>query len=103
MGSEEDKVVIDSAGQPQESGHVRTIFVFTDLPKHLEYRVGSMALLQEGTEIEFDLSLKNPSDPGKFRKVSGPYVVSRRILRYSTSRAGMMGLTQFLELTPAPR
>lgn len=81
-------------------GSVRTVFVFLDLPRHVEYRVMDMPLMDEGAIIEFDTSLRDPRDPKRVRTVSGPYRIQRRVLRYSTSRPGMMGLTQFLELDP---
>jgi len=80
-------------------GKVRTVFVFLDLPRHVEYRAGDLPLIPEKTVVEFDVSLRNPRDVSKVRKVSGPYSVTRRILRYS-SRPGLSGLTQFLEWSP---
>jgi len=81
-------------------GKIRTVFVFLDLPRHVEYRVGDMPLLPEGTVVEFDTCLRSLNDAKKVRKVSGPYSVSRRVLKYSTSRVGLMGLTQYLEWSP---
>jgi hypothetical protein len=83
-------------------GNVRTVFVFTDLPVHIEFRAGDLPLLEEKTVLEFDLTIKNPRDPKKTRKIEGPYRVERRILKYETGRESLAGLTQYLEWKPAP-
>ena len=82
---------------------VRTFFVFTDLPFHYEYRAQNMPLLPKGVLIEFDLDLRDPERRDLMRRVDGPYVVSATKVVYSTKRPSRMGLTQFLELSPAPK
>ncbi len=47
-----------------------------------------------------DTSLRNIRDLTKVRRVSGRYVVTGRLLKYSTVRRGLMGLTQYLEWAP---
>lgn len=87
-------------GRSDGSGGVRTVIVFLDLPVHFEFRAGSMPLLPEGAEIVFDpMTVRSAKHPGRTRTVSGPYLVERRVLRYG-SRAGLSGLTQFLEMKP---
>ena len=78
---------------------VRTFFIFTDLPQHLEYRAGEMPLIPEWQTITLDLSLRNPRNPTKVRRVQGDYQVSKQILKYSSSDRKRMGLTQYLELS----
>ncbi len=81
-------------------GGVRTFFVFTDLPKHVEYRVHPMPLLPEGTILRIDrIPLKDPKDPRRIRVVEGEYCVMNRRLVYSSV---MSGLLQYLELAPLP-
>jgi len=89
-----------AAGSGASDGRVRTVFVFLDLPRHVEYRMGELPILSKGTVVEFDVSLRSPSDVKRVRKVSGPYSVVRQVLKYSTSRVGLMGLTQYLEWGP---
>ncbi|OPZ36905.1 MAG: hypothetical protein BWY99_01962 [Synergistetes bacterium ADurb.BinA166] len=79
---------------------MRTVLVFTDQAKHLEYRAGSMPLLEEKTVLDFDIQHGAHGPARKPLKISGAYRVSRRVLRYTTSRASLMGLTQYLELEP---
>lgn len=79
------------------SGNTRTVFVFLDLPIHLEHRAGELPLLAEGTIVEFDLEIKNPRDPAKKRHIQGPHEVVRSILKYATGRPGLPGLTQYVE------
>lgn len=79
-------------------GSVRTFFVFTDLPKHIEYRVHPMPLLPEGTVLRIDrIPLRDPADRRRVRIVEGEHRVMNRRLVYSTSS----GLLQYLELAPA--
>jgi hypothetical protein len=74
---------------------IKTYFIFTDLPVHLEYRVHDLPLMQEKTIINFNISLKHPKDPTRIRAVNGEYTVSRNKLMYSSD-----GLVQYLELSP---
>lgn len=83
---------------------MRTVIVFLDLPVHYEFRAGSMPLLPEGTEIVFEaMTLRNPKDRTKTRTVDGAYSVERRVLRFGSSRPGLAGLTQYLEMRPASK
>ena len=82
------------------SGNVRTVFVFTDLPRHIEFRAGELPLLAEGTIVEFNIELKNPRDPKKVRRVEGRHKIVRAVLKYETERASASGLTQYLEWKP---
>jgi hypothetical protein len=79
------------------SGNVRTVFVFTEIPRHIEFRAGDLPILEEGTIVEMKLTIKNPRDPTKVRLVEGPHKVVRSILKYETGRASLGGLTQYLE------
>lgn len=90
----------EKSDQLETGSTVRTFLVFMDLPVHYEYRVHDMPILPEGMEIEFDTVLTNPSDPTLKRRVTGPYCVSRRKIRYSTNQPSKLGLTQYLELSP---
>lgn len=80
---------------------MRTVFIFVDLPIHVEFRAADSPLLEEGAVIEFDLVLTDPKNSKRTRKVEGPYEVKTRKLKYSTDRPGFIGLTQYLELTPS--
>jgi hypothetical protein len=81
------------------SGNVRTFFVFTDLPRLIEYRAGEMPLIPSGN-IELDIALKNPKFPNRTVRIKGMYKIVHQKLMYSTVRAGKMGLSQYLELAP---
>lgn len=82
------------------SGLVRTFFVFTNLPRHIEWRAAEMPVLHKGLVLELDIALKNPRHPARTRRVSGPHKITGVKLVYSTSRPEAMGLTQYLELAP---
>jgi hypothetical protein len=77
---------------------VKTFLIFTDLPKHIEWRVSDFPILQEGESIDFDMNLINPRDTKRTRKISGSYIISRRVLKYSTTKPS--GFSQYLELIP---
>lgn len=78
-------------------GSLRTYLIFTDLPKHIEYRVHDMPLMPEKASIRFDrVSLRDPSNPRRVRVVDGDHHVLHRRLVYS----GTSGLLQYLELAP---
>ena len=79
------------------SGGIRTVFIFMDLPIHIEFRVGDCPILEKGTVVEFNAILKNPRDSSKSRHIEGPYEVNRSVLKYETGRAGFLGLTQYIE------
>lgn len=81
-----------------ESGSVRTYLVFQDLPVHVEYRIGDMPLIPEGTVICFKVNLKHPRDPKRIRKIDGSYEIVKRRLVYSLEKPGSQGLSQYLEL-----
>lgn len=82
-------------------GGVKTFFVFTDLPKHVEYKVHPMPLVPEGTVLRIDrVSLRDPADPRRVRIVEGEHRVVNRRLVYSASST-LSGLLQYLELAPA--
>lgn len=83
----------------KENQLVRSYFIFTDLPIHVEYAAGLLPLLDEGRVINFELSLKNPKHPKKVREVNGAYLVSKVKLTFAT-RDQKLGLTQYIELTP---
>ncbi len=85
-----------------DSNLIRTFFVFTDVPKHLELRVGGIPLLTEGTLVEFDLALRNPRNINKTRRIYGIYKLTKRILKFSSSIPGKSGLTQYIEWSPTP-
>jgi len=77
-----------------QSGIFATFFVFVDLPKHIEFRSQDLPILKEGTFMDFNISIRNPKDPKKVRKIEGLHLVSRSILKYGGKRPG---LTQYLE------
>lgn len=93
---------LDRSGSSAAGAPVRTVFVFTDVPWHGELRAGDLPLLEEGTIMEFDLKVSNSADRTKRKHVLGSYVVSRRSLKFSGSRIGKQGMTQYLEWTPVP-
>lgn len=86
----------EKSGASRE-GSVRTVFVFLDLPRHVEFRAGDLPLMEEGLEMEFDLSITSPKDPRKTRRIEGKYKVVRRALKFNGNRPGMKGMTQYLE------
>lgn len=94
--------MLKTPGAVSGGGNVRTVFVFTDLPVHIEFRAGELPLLVQGTVVEFNVVLKNPRDSTKSRRIEGPYKVHRSVLKYETGRVGMAGLTQYLEWKPVP-
>ena len=83
----------------EETGNVRTVFVFLDLPFHFEFRAGSLPLINKDVEIIFEsMTLKSPKAPGKSRTIEGSYIVERRILRFGSLKPSFSGLTQYLEM-----
>jgi len=84
------------------SSSVRTFFVFIDLPQHIEFRAGEMPLISKGTELELDMALRNPRNPKKVKRIQGVHNVVRSVLKYSSTRPPMMGLSQYLELAEGP-
>lgn len=82
---------------PSKEGSVRTVFVFLDLPRHIEFRAGDLPLMEEGLVMEFDLSITSPKDPRRTRKIEGKYRVVRRALKFNGNRPGLKGMTQYLE------
>lgn len=82
------------------SGVVRTVFVFLDLPVHLEFRALQMPLVPEGLVIEFDdMKIRDPAGrPGREWTIQGPHRVARRKCVYSSRRPSLSGLTQYLEM-----
>ncbi len=82
------------------SGCVRSVFIFTDLPRHIEFRAGNLPRLERGLEIEFDLTLKNPHDSQKSRHIEGFYRAKRVVMKYSTGKPSISGLTQYIEWEP---
>ena len=81
-------------------GNIRTFFIFLDLPQHLEFRAGEMPIMSSGDHIELDIALKHPRNHKKMRKINGKYLINQRILKYSSGRSNLMGLSQYLELKP---
>lgn len=79
---------------------VRTVFIFRDLPVHMEFRAGQLPILPLGTVLEFDLVLKDPKDKRRSRHITGPYGVASRKLAYSATRPEVSGITQYLEFEP---
>ncbi len=85
--------------------------MFLDVPKHVEFRVDGFPLMREGDVVDMDLDLKEPpvrdvtsgKPPRKPFEVRGPYVVKRRLLRYSNRVASKTGFTQYLEMEPEGR
>ena len=75
-------------------GSVKTFYVFTDLPRHVEFRVQDMPVLEVGCVVEFDLMVRNPKDTGKTFPIIGAHVVKRRVLKHGGKAPG---LVQFLE------
>lgn len=74
-----------------------TFLVFTDLPKHIEYRALPMPVLEDGGVIRFDrMRLVDPTDRKRVRFVEGEYEILHRRLVYNTTS----GLLQYLELGP---
>jgi hypothetical protein len=82
----------------QGSG-VRTFFIFTEFPSHVEHRVADMPLLPEGTTIHLSMSVRDPRT-GQVVAVQGPHEVASRKLVFNTTRQSLMGLSQYLELAP---
>src|SRR5580704_15629459 len=80
------KVRVNSLSPQYGSGSVRTIFIFTDLPKHIEFRAGNCPLLNIVITMEFDLLIQNPQEP-KSRKIVGSHIIERIILKYDNLRA----------------
>lgn len=81
-------------------GLVRTFLVFLKLPKHVEFRVGDMPILNKGTVLEIDVSIFNPKFRERTVRIRGPHLIERSRLVLSNSKPGLMGLTQYFELSP---
>ena len=87
------QTIVDS----NQTNSIRTYTVFLDLPKHIEYRVVNLPLLQVNDVVEFDLKVKDPRNLEKVWKVNGPHYVLKRILKYCSDNSKLSGLTQYLE------
>ena len=83
--------------------YLRTVIVFTDVPKHIEFRVSDWPLLDEGVVIEMDVELKNPKDPSRVRKIQGEYVVEKKRNKHSSKSGSTNGFTQYLEMGPVEK
>lgn len=83
-------------GGPGGSGLVRTFLVFVDLPVHIEFRAHPMPIMSKGLILDFDMTLTNPVDRRRKRKIDGPHEVCDVRLKYSSGPPE--GLSQYLEL-----
>lgn len=81
----------------QRGSGTQTYFVFLDLPQHLEILAGYLPLMDEGTEVEFDLSIRNPKNPSLTKKILGFYYIDRRVLNWKNSSKRKSGLIQYIE------
>lgn len=79
---------------------IRTVFIFIDLPIHFELRSEPLPILEKGTVIEFELLRINDPGAGRSKTISGPYVITRVKLVYSSKRPSLLGLTQYVEMLP---
>ena len=70
----------------------RTYFVFKEFPKYIEFRASDMPLLTAGLLVFFDVSIINPRDPTKKRRIYGNHELVNVILRYGGKHDG---LTQY--------
>lgn len=101
MAQEDRKREVRVGGSRDESsGLIRTFYVFLNIPNHVEFRAQNMPLLSEGAVIELDISLKNPRNPQKTKRIQGPYKVEKHLLRHSDKRVSRSGVSQYLELAP---
>ncbi len=82
-----------------QEGLLRTFFIFSDLPQHIEYRASDMPLMPEFLTIALDLSLRNPRNPKKSRRILGDYQITKNTVKYSSCDPSRMGMTQYLELS----
>lgn len=84
---------------------MRTYYVFTDLPKHLEIRVEA-SRIDPKTKQEFNMIVRIPPRKGFVKsgriklteiKISGTYIASRVIFKSGGTRAG---ISQYVEWSP---
>lgn len=87
-----ESYVVD--GSSTTNGSIKTYFVFLDLPRHVEFRVSDMPLLEEGTLMDFDLTIRSLKNPKKTIPIQGTHTLFRRVLKFGGKRPG---LAQFLE------
>lgn len=92
--SNESGTELFNRGIGGSTGSVQTYFVFVDLPRHVEFRSPDLPLLDEGTVVDFDLTIRSLKDPRKTLPVRGRHVVQRSLLKFGGKRAG---LVQYLE------
>jgi len=78
-------------------GGVRTVFVFLDVPKHVEFRAGDLPLMDVGTQVSFNMTLEDPQDRRRRWKIEGLYRVKKRLLKYENGRPSLSGMTQYIE------
>jgi hypothetical protein len=95
----EESEQFEAVGAGAASGVVPTFFVFLDLPRHVEFRAPDGPVLAEGTEVEFELTIRSTRDPRKTIPISGTHVLHRRVLRFGGKRPG---LSQYLEWKSVP-
>jgi len=79
----------------------RTFFVFLDLPFHVEYETYDFPVLDEGSVIEFRMSVRDPKNLKNSRKIEGEYRITSRKLVFETKNQSKTGFSQYLELEPA--
>jgi hypothetical protein len=80
---------------------MKTYFIFSVLPKHVEYFAGTdYPLMQVGSIVNFDLELKDPRLVHKSKRVLGDFYAARCSLRYSNQVGNKAGLRQYIEWVP---
>jgi hypothetical protein len=85
---------LSMGGSLENSGVFPTYFIFLDLPKHIEFRSQNLPILSEGLEMDFDLTIRNPRDVRKSKRISGIHVISRCLLKFGGKHSG---IAQYLE------
>jgi len=71
---------------------LRTYFVFKEFPKYVEFRAPDLPLLYSGMMVHFDVSIINPRDPSKKRRIFGNHELVQVVFRYGGKYDG---LTQY--------
>lgn len=73
---------------------VRTVFIWNDLPKYVEYNAGLLYPMNVGGVIDFDLIVSVPGIKPRQYSISGQYEIVKIYNRFGGKH---QGLTQYLE------
>ena len=78
--------MLENLNFPTHVQNVRTFFIFKDIPKHIEYRVGDFPILTVGSFLHIDVLLRFLKDPKKTKRIQGEYMIDNLVLKYTSTQ-----------------